>query len=303
MDASEKALETLREDLGSVYEEIRYAAAHKCHALGLEAFPYLLRLTYDASPMRRAMACNIIRDLHEQGRINLSDRPASHFFPPEPYTAAIDRMVVLASSDPHRSVRQAAVLVLGRWQLEEAMPVICGTASDRSALVREGAAVALGYFTDDYWNSFPNDAQHELVQTTLLVLILDKDEDVREEAISGIRSGGYWVPPVRDALLRALDDVDTHVRGEAAWALARKEGKQFKDRLKTQLVNDPNPSHYYFHAAVEFGDPDLLPEIRVCIEHWRQTTPRGEQRFYSSYAERAVAILEGRMIVDDYFAG
>lgn len=300
MDGLENKLQALGEHLGSGRERIRYAAAYQLHALGIEAFEFLLQLTYHANPLVRAMACNVIRDLYEQGGIDLSLRAAAQFFQTDHYRASIDRFVHLARHDPQRGVRQAALLALGRWQDEGAIPVICDASTDRSAIVREGAATALGNYTDEYWDTFPNDVYYSLVQATLTALIQDKDADVRNWAIPAIRRGGYWSLSIEDILLRALDDSFRDVRGEAAWTLACRAAIGFKDRFMAQLIRDPAPSYYLFHAAVELADPSILPALHACIDLWREKATRFELRSYRGYADRAIAVLEGKISAEDY---
>jgi len=110
---------------------------------------------------------------------------------------------------------------LGHLDDARAVPVVAKFSSDPRPEVRYTVACALG--------SFPNDA---LSIKTLLVLMDDDDEDVRDWATFGVGVlGDQDSDELRDALYRRLEDSNPDARGEAVIGLAKRNDLRVLPKL------------------------------------------------------------------------
>jgi HEAT repeat protein len=110
----------------------------------------------------------------------------------------------------------SAIAALGHLDDPRAVPLISQFRSYPNAETRFAVACALG--------SFPN---NPLSVETLLTLMADSDEDVRDWATFGVGVlGDADSSAVRDALVRAVNDSNEDVREEALVALGKRQDKR-----------------------------------------------------------------------------
>lgn len=125
--------------------------------------------------------------------------------------------------------------------------LIVGFANHESELVRFGVVNALLSKTDPR------------AIATLIRLSRDQKSDVRDWATFGLGSMiSADSPRIRRALLARLDDPDCDTRREAIMGLARRKLPVIRSWLLAELQSE-SPTSFVFEAAIEFGDPTLLP--------------------------------------------
>jgi HEAT repeat protein len=148
------------------------------------------------------------------------DHP-SNSFPEESYS-------VVSSLIEHESELQplaSAIAALGHLDNPLAIPLIVRYRAHPSEEIRFRVAWALG--------CFPNDPRSV---TTLLALMEDAEEDVRDWATFGLGNQGESDSSViRDALFRRLGDSNEDVREEAIAGLAKRQDKRVLPALLAAL--------------------------------------------------------------------
>jgi HEAT repeat protein len=261
-------MEQLAELLHSEDEDRRYVAARALADRHPQSLDLLYRLTDDPRPRVRAVACFALGQtwfVDEQRRWE----PVVY---PESIRIALHRM----ENDEDADVRGAAASVFGQLKPPEALPQLCTAALDPSGEVRFHVAAALGSY---YFDTGPPEWESYKAQVTqtLLRLMDDPDDDVRDWATFAMNTGGHDTPEVRERLWKALDDPNPDVRGEAAAALAEFGDTTLIPRLEQLLWEDEKLSPCYFAAAARLGDPALLPAVQACAERWRLTMEPGEE--------------------------
>ena len=92
----------------------------------------------------------------------------------------------------------------------------------------------------------------------LIALTQDTDRPNRDWATMLLGHSGPQTDEVRDALLRAADDEDQYVRGEAIQALAERD-RSAALRLVERELASPSVCVAVFDAAAELADPSLVP--------------------------------------------
>ncbi|MFN3648186.1 MAG: HEAT repeat domain-containing protein [Armatimonadota bacterium] len=199
-------------------------------------------------------------------------------------------LVQLLQSDPTEEVRAAAAYALGHQAVPSTIPALCRAAFDPSEEIRHGVAFALGSFYESGWEDPEAAAYRGQVCQTLLRLMDDPADDVRDWATFGLHQGGHDTPEVRRRLWEALDDPNPDVRGEAAEGLALLGDPDLAPRLDELLRNDPQISPCYFIAAEELGDPGLLPAVLRAAERWRRLDD--EREGFDSYIASAIQALQ-----------
>ncbi len=140
-------------------------------------------------------------------------------FPEDAYAVISD----LVQREKHLRPLESAISALGHLDNVAAAPLIAAFHAHPSADIRFSVAFSLG--------SFPND---ELSVETLLLLMEDSDEDVRDWATFGLGvQGDQDSPAIRDALHRRLSDASEDVREEATVGL----GKRKDERILSSLFS------------------------------------------------------------------
>lgn len=196
--------ETLRGD----YEgDAPWDAVRKLRQLGTrEVFDVATQWCSSTDPLMRARGIDVLAQLGKT-----VEHPTNSF-PDESYS------VVTNVLTGERDVRplNSAIAALGHLDDPRAVPLISQFRSYPNAEIRFAVACALG--------SFPNDP---LSVETLLTLMADSDEDVRDWATFGVGVlGDADSSAVRDALVRALNDSNEDVREEALVALGKRQDKR-----------------------------------------------------------------------------
>jgi HEAT repeat protein len=255
-------LEELVPLLDSEDEHLPYHAATAMAKRHPKSLPRLYELAEEPLVRVRAQAC---------WALGQTTTPA---WEPMIYPASIEILLRHMEQDPEAEVRASAAAAFGHLRYPEILPRLCAAVGDPSADVRFDVAAALGAFYDSAAETWGH--HKPLVTATLLRLMDDPDEDVRDWATFGIHQGGHDTPEARARLWQALDDPKPEVRGEAAAALAIFGDRSFIPRLAELLREDEWLSPCYFEAAEEFGDPTLLPAVLEGAERWRDLMEPGE---------------------------
>lgn len=162
-------------------------------------------------PLVRARGIDVLAQLGKT-----VERPANSF-PAESYDAVARALRQEREFQPLNS----AIAALGHLDDARAVPLLAAFHSDPRAEVRLNVACALG--------SFPNDA---LSVETLLIMMEDADEDVRDWATFGLGVlGDEDSAEVRDSLYRRLNDSNADVREEALVGLAKRHDIRILETL------------------------------------------------------------------------
>jgi HEAT repeat protein len=263
-------LEALIERLLDDNQEARYEVAREIGSHGRWVMPRANTLADDPRPRMREMAAYIL------GQVGYPD-PASPGFLIR-YPDGIATLLRLLERDPDEEVRTNAAYALGFLKAPATIPILVRVADDPCPEVREAVATALGSFhATYYWSAKLQQRYLDELRSTLLRLMDDEDDDVRDWATFGIHQGGHDTPATRARLWQALDDPHFVVRGEAAAGLAQFGDRSLIPRLETLLREDPKCSTLYFEAARDLRDPCLLPAVLAGAERWRETLKEGEE--------------------------
>jgi HEAT repeat protein len=184
--------------------------------------------------LRRARGADILAQL---GRA--VDHPNNNF--PEECFSVVSSLV-----QREKSVLPllSAVHALGHIGNPPAIPLVIEHRLHSSADVRFAVACALGNF-----------ANNPRAVDTLLALMQDVDEDVRDWATFGLGvQGDLDSDQIRDGLFDRLTDPDGNVRGESLLGLAKRQDQRALPALIAEL-NQPEISDRAFEAAETFvGD-------------------------------------------------
>lgn len=250
-------------------EELRYQAGHALQRLGRPALSRALELARDPRPRMRKMACFVLGQIVDRP-------PVAGESWPELCPDGVPVLLQLLQSDPDEHVRAAAAAALSHQQVPSTLPALCQAALDPSEQIRFDVAAALGSFGEWNWEDPEAAAYRDQTRETLLRLMDDPDDDVRDWATFGMHQGSHDTPEVRARFWKALDDPNPDVRGEAADGLALLGDPNLAVRLEDLLRNDPAISGCYFLAAENLGDPRLLPAVLHAAERWQSMGEEGE---------------------------
>jgi HEAT repeat protein len=171
---------------------------------------------------------------------------------------SVPLLLELLVKDLSPSVRAAAAAGFGHLEaFEQARSALVAAAEDTSAEVREAVAFGLGC------------DQYPLATTTLLELMEDSDEDVRDIATWGVGTlRDEDSAAIREALFRRLTDSDDEVRLEAFAGLAVRKDKRIIAELIHELETIPDTSRLWESALLMLGGKDepsvseVLTELR-----------------------------------------
>lgn len=163
---------------------------------------------------------------------------------------SVPLLLELLVKDQSPSVRAAAATGFGFLEaFEQARNALVAAAKDGSAEVREAVAFGLGCDEDP------------LATTTLIELMEDGDEDVRECAtwcIGTLRE--HDSTAIREALLRRLTDSNEEVRFEAFAGLAVRKDERILAQLIHDLETAPARSTLWESALLMLGRNREEPE-------------------------------------------
>jgi HEAT repeat protein len=155
-------------------------------------------------------------------------------FPDESYSVVTNLLMGEVDVRPLDS----AIAALGHLDDPRAVPLVVQFSSHPNSEIRLSVACALG--------SFPNDP---LSVETLLALMADIDEDVRDWATFGVGVlGDADSGALKDALVRAVNDSNEDVREEALVGLSKRQDKRALGPLLTAL-EEPDVSVRVVEAA------------------------------------------------------
>lgn len=116
----------------------------------------------------------------------------------------------------------------------------------------------------------------------LIELTRDADRSNRDWATMLLGHHGPQTEEVRDALLRAADDEDQYVRGEATQSLAERDRANALRLVKRELANE-SVCFAVFEAAAELADASLIPLLESFAE------PSGDD-YMDSIAQHALDV-------------
>jgi len=165
--------------------------------------------------------------------------------------------------DPSTEIKSSAIAALSFLEDPAAIPLICSFRSNPVAEIRFSVACALG----------PPFANDDLAVETLLELMRDEDEDVRDWATFNLGSlGDADSPAIREALIERLSDSFPDAREEAVEALTKRKDMRVLPALKELLQDEPISScteeAAYYLLELEWGDNrktagELLRELNA----------------------------------------
>jgi len=199
---------------GDYEDDAPWEAVHALRRIGTrQIFERAADLCKSTDPLSRARGADVL------GQLGKTADHISNAFPEESYSVITD--LVQRETEPQPLA--AGIAALGYLDNPRAIPLIASFSSHPSGEVRFGAAFALGCFPND-----PHSAE------TLVRLMQDKDEDVRDWATFGLGVlGNVDFDEIREALVRRLTDSDEDVREEAMVGLGKRKDQRV---LPTLLI-------------------------------------------------------------------
>jgi len=211
---------------GDYDDDAQWQAVRALRKLGTrDVFDIAAAWCKSDDPLMRARGIDVLAQL---GRT--ADHPVNSF--PEDAYAIVSE---LAQREKDLRTLESAISALGHLDNDAAVPLIAAFHGHPNADIRFSVACSLG--------SFPNDG---LSVETLLVLMEDSDEDVRDWATFGLGVlGDQDSPEIREALYRRLTDQNEDVREEAMVGL----GKRKDQRVLPTLFSAVNGSEIKVRVA------------------------------------------------------
>lgn len=176
-------------------------------------------------------------------------------------------LVHFMETDPGNRVRCAAPTMIGMMDITATIPALIQSAENGPASVRSRAVEAFRLLTlcDEDGNWVPD---IDRIEGLLLRSMDDPDPAIRASASYSIDQFSDN-PEATAKLWAALDDPDEQVRGHAAHSLALMGDPALVPRLD-QLLRSTPVAEEYFDAALELGDPSLLPAVLIAAVEWRK---------------------------------
>lgn len=225
-DVQQLFRETLR---GDYEDEAPWEAVRQLRRFGTrEVFDVAVCWTSSKDPLMRARGIDVLAQLGKT-----VEHPTNSF-PDESYAVVTN----LLNREDDLRLLNSAIAALGHLDNQHAVPLIARFGLHHDSQIRFSVACALG--------SFPNDP---LSVETLLKLMADNDEDVRDWATFGLGVlGDTDSAAIREALGRALDDPSEDVREEALVGLSKRQDKRALGPLLVALQG-PDVSLRVIEAA------------------------------------------------------
>jgi HEAT repeat protein len=216
---------------GSYDDDAAWNAVRELRRLGSrEVFERAALWCKEKDPLRRARGADILAQLGKTAH-----HPKKSF--PDESFAAISTML-----ENEQDVRplSSAIYALGPIGNEWAIPMITAHQSHPDADVRFAVGYALGSF-----------ASHPNAVVSLLVLVQDMDEEVRDWATFNLGViGDADSPKIRDVLCHALGDSNNDVREEAMVRLGKRKDARVLEALIAEL-EQPEMTDRIREAACE----------------------------------------------------
>lgn len=188
-------------------DDAAWEAVHALRRIGSrEVFDFASEWCASPNPLKRTRGVDVLAQLGKT-----ADHPSTGF--PEDAYAII---VGLLGKEQDSRALDSEITALGHLDNPLAIPLITQYRTHQSEDVRFSVAFALGSLPDD-----PKSVD------SLLLLMEDPDEDVRDWATFGLGTLSSWdSSEIREALLRRLRDTNDDVRQEAMAGLGkRREGR------------------------------------------------------------------------------
>jgi HEAT repeat protein len=217
---------------GKYDDESPWEAVRTLHRTGgREVFDRAAEWCRSDDPLKRARGADVIAQL---GRT--VDHPSNNF--PEECFSVVSTLV---QREKHPLPLLSAVHALGHIGNPLAVPLLIEHRLHPNADVRFAVACALGNFVDD-----------PRAVDTLLALMEDVDEDVRDWATFGLGvQGDLDSEEIRDALWRRMNDSNRDVREESLVGLGKRKDRRALPALVAEL-NQSEISDRVLEAAQAF---------------------------------------------------
>jgi HEAT repeat protein len=201
---------------GDYDDDAPWQAVHALRKLGTrEVFEIAATWCKSDNWLMRARGVDVLAQLGKT--IN---HPLNRF--PEDAYAIISELV---QSEKDLRALRSGIIALGHLDNVTAVPIIVAFQRHSNADIRFSVAFSLG--------SFPN---NDLSVETLLAMMEDSDEDVRDWATFGLGvQGDRDSTAIRDALLRSLSDTNEDVREEAMIGLGKRKDQRVLSSLFAAL--------------------------------------------------------------------
>ena len=201
---------------GNYDDDAPWQAVHALRKLGTrDVFDIAAAWCKSDNSLMRARGADVLAQLGKT-----FDHPVNSF--PEDAYAIVSELV---HHEKDLSPLGSAISALGHLENVAAIPLIAAFHTHPSADIRFSVACSLG--------TFPND---DLSVETLLQLMEDSDEDVRDWATFGLGvQGDQDSPAIRDALYRSLSDSSEDVREEAMVGLGKRKDQRVLSPLFSAL--------------------------------------------------------------------
>lgn len=207
---------------GDYDDEAPWNAVRELHRLGTrEVFEKAAGWCRSEAPLQRARGADVLAQL---GRT--TEHPSNNF-PEECYKVVAEMAATEQVSQPLSS----AIHALGHIGNPSAVPIIVPHCAHADPDVRFAVAFVCGSLGNE-----------PLAVGTLIMLVSDEDEDVRDWATFGLGTlSESDAAGVRDALAEALEDAVEDVRLEALVGLARRHDRRALPCLFSQLeLSEPD---------------------------------------------------------------
>jgi hypothetical protein len=180
------------------------------------------------NPLLRARGADVLSQLGKTSEHQCNS------FPEESYSVAS----TLLQREKELLPLNSAIAALGHIDNPEAVPLIAEQCNHSSPKIRFTVACALG--------NFPN---HPVAVETLLILMQDADDDVRDWATFGLGVlGNSDSSEIRDALFLRVSDANQDVREEAIVGLSKRIDPRVLPSL-TEALEQPTTTDRIREAA------------------------------------------------------
>lgn len=234
--------------LGEYDDDKPWEAVSKLRALGTrEVFEIAREWCKSHEAKKRARAAAVLGQLGVNVNI-------PHSFPEESYEA----LILLLKHETEVQPLSSAIIALGQIGNPQAVPLITKYTAHEDCEIRFAVAYSLGQLNED-----PEGIRN------LIILMQDKDDDVRDWATFGLGVlGDADSDEIRQALILRLDDTFEDARMEAMEGLAKRKDLRVLPILMGILHNPPVLAGY-IDAALYLLDMKSDPEEWMCKDYVR----------------------------------
>jgi HEAT repeat protein len=225
---------------GDYDDDAPWEAVHALRKLGTrEVFEIAATWCKSDDSLMRARGVDVLAQLGKT--IN---HPLNKF--PEDAYAIISELV---QGEKNLRALRSGIIALGHLDNVAAVPIIVSFQRHSNTNIRFSVAFSLG--------SFPND---DLSVETLLAMMEDSDEDVRDWATFGLGvQGDRDSTAIRDALFRSLSDANEDVREEAMIGLGKRKDQRVLSSLFA-AIESPQIKARVAEAASLMLDMEDVPQ-------------------------------------------